>query len=197
MLEDGDHDVPPGKLAAVVTHLEMTAPPAPARRLPEVAAELREITAPDPDRYLALFRAVGTGWLWAARLRLSRAELTAWLSEPTTRLFVPRAGNKELGILELDFSETGTCEIAYFGLVPEAVGQGTGRWLMGHAIRIAFDTPGVSRLWLHTCTLDSPQALAFYRRSGFVPFKRSVEVFDDPRVTGGLPRDAAPQVPLL
>jgi hypothetical protein len=50
---------------------------------------------------------------------------------------------------------------------------------------------------VHTCTLDSPDALPFYIRSGFVPFARQVEVYADPRVAGVLPREAAPQVPLL
>jgi ribosomal protein S18 acetylase RimI-like enzyme len=50
---------------------------------------------------------------------------------------------------------------------------------------------------VHSCTLDSPQALGFYRRAGFVPYAREVEIFADPRIAGVLPRDAAPHVPLL
>ncbi|KPP92099.1 MAG: putative acetyltransferase [Rhodobacteraceae bacterium HLUCCA08] len=196
MLQDGDHPIAPGKLAAVVTHLEMTAPPMQAA-VPDLPVRLDEVARIDPARYLALFRAVGSGWLWAARLRLTPEALAARLHAPTTRLFLPQGPKGDLGILELDFATQGACAIAYFGLVPEAVGQGIGRWLMFHAIQTAFATPGVTRLWLHTCTLDSPAALPFYRAMGFVPFRRSVEVFDDPRVTGALPRDAAPQVPLL
>jgi hypothetical protein len=50
---------------------------------------------------------------------------------------------------------------------------------------------------LHTCTLDHPRAVPFYLRSGFRPFKREIEIFDDPRALGKLPRDAAPDVPLF
>ncbi|MCY4565611.1 MAG: GNAT family N-acetyltransferase, partial [Gammaproteobacteria bacterium] len=53
------------------------------------------------------------------------------------------------------------------------------------------------RLWVHTCTFDHPGALDFYIRTGFVPYRRQIEVADDPRITGVLPRSAAPQVPLL
>jgi hypothetical protein len=53
------------------------------------------------------------------------------------------------------------------------------------------------RFWVHTCSLDHPAALNFYRRAGFVPYQRAVEVFDDPRVTGLLPPDSAPQIPLI
>jgi hypothetical protein len=53
------------------------------------------------------------------------------------------------------------------------------------------------RLWVHTCTLDHPAALAFYQRSGFVAYRRQVEIDDDPRLDGTLPADAAPHVPLI
>jgi hypothetical protein len=40
-------------------------------------------------------------------------------------------------------------------------------------------------------------ALQFYMRSGFRPFRRQIEIGDDPRSTGRVPRTAAPQIPLL
>jgi ribosomal protein S18 acetylase RimI-like enzyme len=52
-------------------------------------------------------------------------------------------------------------------------------------------------VWVHTCTLDHPSALGFYRRHGFTAIGRAVETFTDPRVLGVLPMDAAPQIPLL
>jgi GNAT superfamily N-acetyltransferase len=99
-------------------------------------------------------------------------------------------------MLELDFRVEGTCELSYFGLVPEVTGKGNGGWLMGHALALAWRA-GVERVWVHTCTLDHPAALGFYQRHGFVPYKRMVETFDDPRVTGLIPAEAAPQIPLL
>jgi hypothetical protein len=57
--------------------------------------------------------------------------------------------------------------------------------------------PGIRRLWVHTCHLDHPAALDFYIRSGFRPFKRAIEIFEDPRLSGVLPRQAAPQLPLI
>ena len=58
-------------------------------------------------------------------------------------------------------------------------------------------TAGVGRVWLHTCTFDHPAAVRFYRARGFRPYKFAIEVSDDPRLTGHLPRDAAPHVPLI
>ena len=99
-------------------------------------------------------------------------------------------------MLELDFREPGECELAFIGLVPELAGQGHGRWLLAEAVRRAW-RDGVDRVHVHTCSLDHPAALAAYRRAGFTPYKRAVERFPDPRLLGILPRDCAPQVPLL
>jgi hypothetical protein len=57
--------------------------------------------------------------------------------------------------------------------------------------------PTVTRVWLHTCSFDHPSALAFYQRSGFRPFRRQVEIADDPRLDGAAPRDAAKHVPVI
>jgi N-acetylglutamate synthase-like GNAT family acetyltransferase len=119
------------------------------------------------------------------------------LDDPRVAVFaaVDRAG-VEIGMLELDFREPGVCELSYVGLVPELAGKGHGDWLMGEALARAW-TKGITRVWVHTCTLDHPAALGFYRRHGFVAIARTVETFADPRVTGILPADAAPQIPLL
>jgi GNAT superfamily N-acetyltransferase len=96
----------------------------------------------------------------------------------------------------LEMRERPNCELESFGLAPEAVGMGAGATLMDAAIDFAFAQP-IGRFWVHTCTFDHPNALGFHRRSGFTPYKMMVEVHDDPRLSGHLPREASPQVPLL
>jgi GNAT superfamily N-acetyltransferase len=81
-------------------------------------------------------------------------------------------------------------------LIPELAGKGHGNWLMAHALAFAWQKQ-VRRVWVHTCTLDHPAALPFYRRHGFVPYKRTLETFPDPRLLGLLPAEAAPQIPCL
>lgn len=195
MLPDGYADVPPRKLAAVVTHLQMSAPPEP-RPVPAVAAELVAHATPDPAWYRALFTRVGRDWLWFSRLGMADAALTAILHDPRVEVFSLRQAGRDLGLLELDFRVAGECELAYFGLATEMRGQGAGRWLMAQALARAWSAP-IGRFHVHTCTLDSPAALDFYIRSGFTPYRRQVEVADDPRLSGQLPREAAPQVPIL
>jgi GNAT superfamily N-acetyltransferase len=96
----------------------------------------------------------------------------------------------------MQFCEPGQCEIVSFGLTGKCVGTGAGRWLMNRAQEIAWSHP-IERLWLHTCTFDHPAALAFYQRSGFRPFRRQVEVVNDPRLDGTVPRDVARHVPVI
>ena len=195
MLEDGLHAVPAGHTASVVTHLEMCAEAA-QRPEADLPLKLARVTAPDPDWYLDLFRKVGAPWLWFGRLVMDRDELRSILSDERVHVYVLRDGTDEVGLLELDFRQRDDCELAYFGLAPEAVGGGAGRWLMNRAIRLAW-AEGIARFHVHTCTLDHPAALDFYRRSGFTPYAREIEIAPDPRLSGLLPEDTAPQVPLV
>lgn len=189
--------VPAGQIATIVTCLEMTAPPPPVAPV-RSALKLERWTAPfDLDRYRALFRAVGQPWLWRGRLVLDDAALAATLGAPGLEVHVAaRRDGTPQGLLELDFSGYHQCELAYVGLVPELTGRGHGSWLMGHALKRAWQDD-IDRVWVHTCDLDHPGALAFYQRHGFRPYQRLVEIYDDPRSSGLYPADTAPGVPLL
>lgn len=197
-LPDGYHVFPPGKLLNVVTWLEMrTVPAAPlAEPLP-----LERVAQPDPAWYRALFRRVGTPWLWAMHLELDDAELAATIGDPALEVHVARDGGAEVGLVVLDRHDPRSVELLDFGLVPEAVGHGLGRRMMATTLALAFagGPTGIrpERLWLHTCTHDHPAAVPFYMACGFVPYATGVEVLDDPRLDGLLPRDAAPHVPIL
>ncbi len=188
--------VQPGEVATIVTSLEMLERPRPAP-LPASPLRLARWERPGIERYRALFRRVGGPWLWFSRLVMDDDRLAAILDDDNVRIWavVDRAGIK-VGMLELDFRTSGECELSYVGLIPELAGKGHGRWLMAHALAMAWGKD-VRRVWVHTCTLDHPGALAFYRRSGFVPYQCTIETFADPRVVGVLPDDCAPHYPLL
>lgn len=188
--------VSPGEVATVVTSLRMTERPRP-RPTPPSPLRLIRWTTPRADAYRTLFRRVGAPWLWFSRLLLADDALLAAISAPAVEIYaaVDREGI-EVGLLELDFRIDEICELSFLALIPELTGKGHGRWLMAHALALAW-RKGIERVWVHTCTLDHPAALAFYQRVGFVPYARAVETFTDPRLIGVLPRDAAPQIPLL
>lgn len=196
-LKDGLHDVAPGMLAMVVTHLEMTAPA--ALRGAVLPDELRfAALARDIDVYRDVFRRVGGDWLWYGRLTLTDAALANIVSDPDVDLFTLERDGQPEALLELDFREAGQCELAYFGLTDALIGTGAGAYLMDQAIWWAWAPErGIERFHVHTCTIDSPQAVGFYQRSGFTAYRRQVEIAPDPRHLGLHPKDAAQQIPLI
>ncbi|MEW9918231.1 GNAT family N-acetyltransferase [Marimonas sp. MJW-29] len=195
MLADGYHDVPPGKVAMVVTHLEMTEP-ADTREVPMPPGVTFEAKKPDVAWYRDIFERVGAPWLWFGRCKLSDAKLDLIISDPNVAIFSLSVDGRDEGILELDFRTEGECELAYFGLTDRLIGSGAGRFLMNRAIGLAWTNP-IKRFHVHTCTIDSPNALGFYIRSGFKPYRTQVEIADDPRLIGLLPEDVAPHVPII
>lgn len=194
---DGCTHLPRGHIAAVVTWLDMSAPPPGRPRAPLAGASLARLGARDEPRYTAVYRALGERWLWFSRLALSAAERAAILGEANVAAYAFALGGMDAGLLELDFRTSGEVELAFFGIVEPAISQGAGRWLLDRAFELAFARADIKRLFVHTCTFDHPRALDFYRASGFVPYKTAIEVTPDPRLSGLLPRGAAPHVPVI
>lgn len=193
---NGHTDLPAGKIATIVTHLEMNEPHA-WRIEPRADVVLTAVPNPDPAWYLRLYREIGEEWLWFSRLTLSEGRLAEILGDARCKIFAARDQTVDIGLVELDCSDPENVEIAFFGLVPGAVGRGLGRWLMGEALGTAWSLPRTRRVWLHTCTLDHPSALAFYMKCGFQPHRRTIEVADDPRLSGLMPMSAGSRLPAL
>ena len=193
---DGYTDLPPGKLANVVTYLEMRTPP-----LPQAAPTMSEYSVrcairPDLDWYRRLYREIGEPWLWFSRLRLSDDELRAILHDPAVDIYALSHSGADHGLLEFDRRNFPGIELSFFGVTPALIGKGAGRALLQHCLPLAW-AHHPQRVWLHTCSADHPAALGFYMKFGFVPYKRAIEIADDPRVTGEIPRSAAPHIPVI
>ena len=196
MLTNGFHEVPTGKLAMVVTHLEMRTR-ADTRPVPNPdEIELHPIENITVDEYRDLYRRVGEDWLWFSRLNMSEIELSKIIDDPKVVLFTLMKNGLQHALLELDFRTAGECELAFFGLAKELIGSGAGRYLMNHAIDVAWNHD-ITRFHVHTCTIDSPAALNFYIRSGFTAISRQVEVADDPRLSNGWDTSIAPHIPII
>lgn len=191
LIPDGYHALAPGKIASVVTYLQMTGRPAWIDGT--FPGELDRFDVTNLDAYRALFQRVGENWLWFSRLRATDDELDERLSRPGYMVFLYSSG---AGLVELERNAAGDVEISLFGLAPGETGRGQGRAMMAHALRECW-TPETGRVWLHTCTLDDPRAVGFYRKLGFRPYARGVEIATDPRLAGYLPETAAPDVPLI
>jgi len=196
ILLDGYTDLPAGKIANVVTYLEMFGLPAPwaERQRPDLA--LRRVIEPDVGWYRATIRSIGEAWLWFSPLIMPEARLEALLRNPLLEVYALERGGETVGIAELDRRLAGAVEISFFGVVAAEIGTGAARILMNRTLSLAFQG-GTRRVWLHTCSFDHPAAVPFYLRSGFVPYKFAIEVSDDPRLAGQLPETAAPHVALI
>jgi len=192
---DGYTDLPPGKIANVVTYLEMTARPSLPRAVRGDLA-VRRLPNPELGWYRGLYSRIGEAWLWFSRAVMPDEELAHRLADPATEIHVLEGDRGALGFAELSRHVPGEVEIAMFGVVPEATGTGAARFLMETVLDTAWSW-GVRRVWLHTCTFDHPAALRFYQTRGFRPYKLAIEVSDDPRLSGYLPETAGPHVPLI
>jgi GNAT superfamily N-acetyltransferase len=143
-----------------------------------------------------LFRKVGAPWLWTSRLTNPDTEVADSLADPNVVIWVIYEADTPVGLIELDFRERGSCELVLFGMVQAMMGKGLGGPMMALAQQEAF-ARNITRFHLSTCHLDSPQAMLFYRKSGFAPYRMAIEVFRDPRAVGALPADTAPRVAFL
>ena len=190
---DGSIDLPRGKIAAIATYLEIREPPSGAA--PELDGRFERVGG-DIARYRSLYGRIGEPWLWFTRVLMSDAALGRIIAHSDVEALAFVRNGADAALVELDFRREGECEIVFFGLVPEAIGGGLGPRLLQAAIRRGFARP-VSRVWLHTCTLDHPAAMSVYLRAGFTPYRRAIEIADDPRLTGHLPATAAPFFPSL
>ncbi|MEM9966800.1 MAG: GNAT family N-acetyltransferase [Pseudomonadota bacterium] len=194
-LKDGLHEIAPGKVPMVVTHLEMLSPANGRDVMAPEGVTFQKITASVAD-YRTLFDHIGSDWLWYGRRLLDDQSLNEILQDPRVEIYTLRQAGRDEAILELDFREDAACELSYFGVSAPLVGTGAGRYLMNQAVHLAWSKP-IRRFRVHTCTIDSPKALGFYMRSGFTPYKRQIEIADDPRLLGIIPKTKGQHVPII
>ncbi len=148
-----------------VTYLELHRGDLKPARPPETEVDIRPVSPPLPSFSRWLYATVGAEFHWVDRLVWTDEQWRAWLDRPELETWVAYRAGTPLGYCELEV-QGDTVEIAYFGLLPEFRGQRIGGHLLTHAARRGFAL-GADRVWLHTCTLDSPVALPGYRARGF------------------------------
>jgi GNAT superfamily N-acetyltransferase len=113
---------------------------------------------------------VGGAWHWVDRLGWTDDRWRAYVERPGLETWIGHLGEDAIGYFELDDQPQSGVEIAYFGLLPAYIGRGLGGVLLSDAIARAWSRKP-KRVWVHTCTLDHPQALANYLARGFEIYK--------------------------
>ena len=173
--------LPSGKLRMIVTHLEMKKSPRYGHRSHR-SEQLSIIRSHDPNVkfYRYLYDAVGEPWMWYERKQMNDQELEEIIKNPKVRIYVLYVSGTPAGYSELDLRVDNEIEIAYFGLTPEFIGRGLGRYFLEWTVETAWlEKP--ERVWVHTCNFDSPSAMDTYQKAGFNPYLQEEVIIDDPR----------------
>lgn len=165
--------MPPDPAIVTTFYLEMRAPAQlrPARGRDALAVRECEIPQFELNRFL--YRFVGAAWEWTDKLGWSDAQWRAWAEDPALRTWVAYHRGSPAGYFELHKQPGDAVEIAYFGLAPAFIGCGFGGELLTRCIGCAWAW-GASRVWVHTCSLDHPAALANYRARGMRLYHREI-----------------------
>ena len=180
-----------GRLAVTITYLEMTERPThPHLSEPQgLNCALLRLREPTVRFYRYLYDTVGEPWLWFERRAMADEDLARLIQDERIEIYVLNVDGEPAGFAELDRRYPPDIELTYFGLMPDFIGKGLGRYLLTWALDTAWNQ-APERLWVSTNTLDHPKALPLYQRCGFRPFKQENKLFDDPRLNGLIAAEA-------
>jgi GNAT superfamily N-acetyltransferase len=162
------------EVEVTVTYLEMATRPAwPRPHLPPgPPSALIGAERPPVWYFLDLYRHVGEAYEWTDQSAAPEGDVAAFLHDPAVMLYTFMRDGWPHGFFILDARVDAACELAYFGLVPDAIGRRLGTFLLQTAVHMAWDRPGVTRVTVSTNSLDHPRALPLYQKAGFVPVRR-------------------------
>ena len=128
----------------------------------------------EPDFQLNKFfyKQVGKNHRWIDRLSWSDEKWINYISNKNLETYIISDSYELAGFFELLYNpKLKETEISYFGLLEEYIGKGIGGFALSVAIKKSFEK-NIKRVWLHTCTLDHPNALKNYIARGMTVFKK-------------------------
>lgn len=161
-------------------YLEMRSPdelrPAIARAANFV---VQQAAIPSPELSRFLYSAVGGDWYWIDRLGWSYARWREYLENPAIETWLGLLDGTPAGYFELEQQPNHEVELAYFGLLPQFIGRGIGGALLTAAVQRAWQLDA-QRVWVYTCSLDGPHALANYQARGFRLYDQETEEIELP-----------------
>ena len=134
---------------------------------------------PDFQLNKFFYKQVGKKHRWIDRLSWSDKKWINYISNKNLETYIICQSDELLGFFELLYNpELKETEISYFGLLEEYIGKGIGGYALSEAIRKSFER-NIRRVWLHTCTLDHPNALKNYIARGMTVFKKeNINILD-------------------
>ena len=134
---------------------------------------------PDFQLNKFFYKQVGKKHRWIDRLSWSDVKWINYISNKNLETYIISESEELAGFFELLYNpELKETEISYFGLLEEYIGKGIGGYALSEAIRKSFER-NIRRVWLHTCTLDHPNALKNYIARGMTVFKKeNINILD-------------------
>jgi|SRR3954452_3592946 len=170
---------PVTRVGVIVTFLRMDQ--APTTPGPSLAAgfQIVRAQAPSVSFYRYLYNTVGADYLWWLRRTTPDHELAALLSNKAVAIHTLYANGEPAGFFELDARSSPDINLSYFGLMPNAIGHGTGYAFLRAAIDEVWRR-GAKGMTVNTCTADHPRALPNYLKAGFTIVRRVQEVWAVP-----------------
>ncbi|HEX3146755.1 MAG TPA: GNAT family N-acetyltransferase [Gemmataceae bacterium] len=158
-------------ISVTVTHLEMRSPAdLRAKACPRPDTVMARVPVPMPELNRFFYSAVGGDWYWIDRLKWTYGDWLKYLDRPELETWIINVAGVPAGYFELERQPGENVEIVYFGLLPAYTGNGLGGWALSEATKRGW-AMGAKRVWVHTCDLDHPGALANYIARGFRTFK--------------------------
>ena len=120
------------------------------------------------------YKQIGKKYQWIDRLTWTDNDWIRYVSNHNLKTYVLKKEMDLVGYFELIINnEMNESEIAYLGILEEYFNNGCGGYLLTEAIKKSFQE-GVKRVWVHTCSLDHPNAIENYKSRGMKVFKTSV-----------------------
>ncbi len=134
---------------------------------------------PDFQLNKFFYKQVGKKYRWIDRLSWPDEKWIEYISNKNLETYVISISKDLVGFFELLYNpQLKETEISYFGLLEEYIGKGIGGHALSEAIKKSFDKD-INRVWLHTCTLDHPNALKNYIARGMTVFKKeNINILD-------------------
>jgi len=155
------------------TYMEMHRLPTSVVSPPREGITVTKVDTPSTEFYRHLYCSVGDDFSWVDRLVLSDDELKAIIQDDHVDIYVLAVGGETAGYAELDRREKNQIELVYFGLFPQFLGQGLGKYFLSWVLRQAWSF-GPQRVWVHTCDLDHQAALPTYSKAGFTIYDEKI-----------------------
>lgn len=139
----------------------------------ELRIEQARIPSPELSRFL--YSSVGGDWYWLDRLKWNYDQWMRYLDRPELETWVAYLSGTPAGFIELEAQNNRNVKVNYFGLLRAFIGKRLGGHLLSVGVERAW-AMGAQRVWLHTCSLDGPNALNNYKARGFKVYKSVVRV---------------------